>query len=281
MPSMAAGEPDWLTLNRANWDERVPIHLASPMYDLASLRRGARHLNAIEEAELGPVDGKRVLHLQCHFGQDSLILAGRGADLTGLDFSPAAIAAAQALARELGLAERARFVLANLYDAPGAIAGRASFDLVYATWGTICWLPDIRSWARIVAHFLEPGGSLYFAEGHPAALVFDDLAPGVDGKPGWFAPYFHAAPLVLENERDYADPTAKLSNRRTHEWIHPLGSVVTALVGAGLNLRWLHEHDGVPWPMFEQLVRGSDGLWRWPEQRWLPLGYSLLAQLPN
>ena len=155
---------DWRALNRANWDERVPIHLAAPIYDHAALRAGRATKNAIEEAELGPVDGLRLLHLQCHFGRDSLILAQRGATVVGLDFSPPAIAAARALAAELGLADRVRFVEADLYDAPDAIAEPASFDRVYVTWGAICWLPDIAGWARIIADFLKPGGSLYLAE---------------------------------------------------------------------------------------------------------------------
>lgn len=122
---------DWRVLNRANWDERVAIHRAVPYYDIAAIRAGTAVLNAIEEAELGDVAGIRVLHLQCHFGHDSLILASRGADVTGLDFSPAAIAAARADAASLGL--DACFVLADLYAAREAIPGAASFDLVYTT----------------------------------------------------------------------------------------------------------------------------------------------------
>jgi len=268
---------DWRSLNRANWDERVPIHLAAPIYDPALLRTGQARLNAIEEAELGPVDGLRVLHLQCHFGHDSLILAQRGADVVGLDFSPPAIAAARARATELGFADRARFVEADLYDAPGAIPEPASFDRVYVTWGAICWLPDIAGWARIVAHFLKPGGALYLAEGHPAALVLDDAVPLPDGHPGFFVPYFHDGPLVLEETTDYADPAARLSNASTCQWIHGLGAVVTALISAGLRLDWLREHDAVTWRMFTCLVAGPDHLYRWPDKPWLPLAYSLRA----
>jgi SAM-dependent methyltransferase len=162
------------------------------MYDGATLRAGTAKLGAIEEAELGPVDGFRVIHLQCHFGRDSLILAQRGASVVGLDFSSPAITAAKSLADELGLAVRARFVEADLYNAPAAIPEPASFDRAYVTWGALCWLPDIGGWARIVAQFLKPGGALYLAEGHPAALVMDDAAAQADGRPGYFVPYFHA-----------------------------------------------------------------------------------------
>ena len=200
-----------------------PIHLASNFYDRARLRDGQGRLDAIEEAELGPVAGLRVLHLQCHFGMDTLTLAQRGAEVVGLDFSVPAIDAARALAKELGLETRARFVEADVYDAPAAIAEPHAFDLVYVTWGAICWLPDMRRWAEVVAHFLKPGGRLYLADGHPAAYVFDDDAAHPDGMPGLFVPYFQDAPLALDDARDYADETARLRNVRTVQWMHPLG----------------------------------------------------------
>jgi len=275
---MTPMEQEWRRLNRANWDERVPIHLGPRGYDLSDLRAGEGRLNAIEEAELGSVAGLRVLHLQCHFGRDSLILAQRGAaHVTGLDFSAPAIAAARSLAGELGLADRARFVEADIYDARTAIPEPASFDLVYVSWGTIIWLPDIAEWARIAVHFLKPGGSLYLAEVHPAALVLDDRVPEPDGRPGWFAPYFHQGALEVDEERDYMDPEAHLANARTHQFMHPLGDVVTALLKAGLRLEWLKEHDAITWRMFACQTEGADGLFRWPDKPWLPLSYSLRA----
>jgi SAM-dependent methyltransferase len=267
---------DWREANRANWDERVEVHLKA--YGLTSLRAGRGSLNAIEEAELGPVDGKRVLHLQCHFGADTLALAQRGAEVVGLDFSPAAIEAACRLADELGLASRARFVHADLYDAPEAISEPAAFDLVYITWGTICWLPDVPRWAQIVSHFLRPGGALYFAEGHPAALMLDDETPCTDGRPGFFVPYFQREALILDDHRDYVDPNARLTNTRTHQFMHPLSEVVTALLRAGLTLEFLHEHATVPWKMFNCLVDDGTGEYRWPDHPWLPLSYSLRAR---
>ena len=275
---MSASDADWRSANRANWDERVGIHLKAPIYEIQSLRAGRGRLNPIEEAEIGPIEGFRVLHLQCHFGRDSLILASRGAEVVGLDFSPPAIATARQLAAELGLAGQARFVEADLYDAPGAIPEPGSFDLVYVTWGAINWLPDIRRWASIVAHFLKPGGALHLAEGHPAALVLDDSAPREGAMPGWFAPYFSDGALVIDSPLDYADERARLTNTRTYEWLHPLGAIVTAVVDAGLTLRWLHEHDAVPWRMFEVLVKCPDGMWRWPDRPWLPLAFSLRAE---
>jgi len=273
----SADKDRWREANRANWDERVAVHMGPRGYDLAGLRAGRGRLNAIEEAELGPVAGLRVLHLQCHLGKDTAILAQRGAEVTGVDFSPAAIDAARGLVAELGLGASARFVLADAYDAPRTLSEPASFDLVYVTWGTIGWLPDIAGWAGVVAYFLKPGGTLYLADGHPAALVLDDAATGTGGLPGWFVPYFEPGPLVLDDPRDYADPDARLVNARTYEWLHPLGRVVTSLIEAGLELRWLREHEAVTWRMFQCLVEGGDGLWRWPERPWLPLSFSLRA----
>lgn len=268
---------DWRAINRANWDERVAIHLRTPVYDLGPLRAGRGRLNAIEEAELGSVHGQKVLHLQCHFAADTLCLAQRGATVVGLDFSEPAIVTARELAIELGLADRARFVQADLYDAPAAIGEAGSFDLVYVTWGATCWLPDIRRWAEIVAHFLKPGGRLYYADSHPTAYVFDDEAKLADGRPGYFVPYFQREALVMVDPRDYADPSARLANATNVSWLHSLASVVGGLLEAGLQLDWLHEHAQVPWRMFESLVERDDGDWHWPDKQWLPLALSLQA----
>jgi len=277
--SVASDEPehDWRALNRANWDERVPIHLGAKSYDLGPLRAGRGRLHAIEEAELGPVHGLRVLHLQCHFGRDTLTLAQRGADVVGLDFSEPAIAAARELARELALVSRARFVAADVYDAPDAIPDAHAFDLVYVTWGALWWLPDIRRWAQVVTHFLKPGGRLYLADGHPTAYVYDDEAQMPGGMPGLFVPYFQREALLLDDERDYADETARLANSKTLQWVHPLGEIVTDLIDAGLRIGRLSEHDCVPWRMFRILVRDEAGMYRWPQRPWLPLAFSLTA----
>ncbi len=277
---MSGDADEWRRLNRARWDEVVAIHLGPGGYDLSDLRAGQGRMNAIEEDELGPVAGLRVLHLQCHFGRDTLILAQRGAQVVGLDFSAPAIEAAQGLARELGLDGQSRFVRADLYDARAAIGEPAAFDMVYVTWGAICWLPDIAEWARIVAHFLKPGGALYLAEAHPTAYVFDDETRAANGMPGWFAPYFGAGAIAFDNPRDYMDPDARLTNSRTLQFIHPMGAIIGGLLQAGLRLDWLHEHDAITWHMFAVLVEDLRGLYRWPDKAWLPLSFSLRASKP-
>ena len=264
----------WRDANRANWDERVPVHLRA--YNLAPLRAGKGALYPIEAAELGPVAGLRILHLQCHIGSDTLALAQQGAEVTGLDFSEPAIAAARALAAELGLP--ARFVVSDLYAAPQTLPEPASFDRVFTTWGTICWLPDLAGWARVIAHFLKPGGTFYMADGHPTALVFDDDNALPSGLPGYFLPYVHQGALIQDDHRDYADPEARLASARTYQYAHPLGAIVSALLEAGLTLEFLHEHQAVPWRMFAALIEDADGLYRWPGQPWLPLAFSLRAR---
>ena len=271
-----APDPEWRRFNRARWDELVALHLSS--YELTALRAGQGRLHPIEEAELGPVQGLRILHLQCHFGRDSLILAQQGAQVVGLDFSQPAIAAAHELALELGLAGRARFIEADVYDALAAVPERASFDLTFVSWGAIMWLPDIRRWAKIAASFLKPGGALYLADAHPTALVFDDAGPRTDQLPGYYAPYFSREPIIEDDDRDYADDAARLQNTRLYTWIHPLSDIITGLLEAGLALSWLHEHAYLPWRMFQTLVEDPGGMYRWPDRPWLPLAFSLKAR---
>jgi SAM-dependent methyltransferase len=273
--------PDWLNLNRANWDERVPIHLNAPdAYDLTPLRDGTARLDPIADAVLGPVKGLRVLHLQCHFGRDTLTIAREGAEVVGLDFSSPAIAAARDLAAALGLAGQARFVEANLYDARTALPEPASFDRVFVSWGALCWLPDMTGWAEVIASFLKPGGRLALAEAHPFLYVFDDRVPGKDGMPGWYSPYLGRQPELDVSEADYADPAARLRNTRTWQWLHPLSDIMTALLTAGLRIDLFQEHDNLPWRMFEGLISNQRKSWRWPDRPWIPLSFSLRAVKP-
>lgn len=269
-------------LNRRNWDERVGVHLAPGGMDLTGLRSGNGRLDALEERELpeliGALDGKRILHLQCHFGADSLALAQRGAIVTGVDFSGEAIRTATALADELGLSDRASFIECNVYDTLDHLPELACFDLVYVTWGCVGWLPDLSEWARVIAACLQPGGHLYLLDGHPSALVFDDCVPGQAGKPGWFAPYFGREPLELDETQDYSNPDATLKNSRVFAWMHGLGEIASALLAQGLEIRTLREHDAVAWRMFSVLEKGEDGLFRWPDKPWLPLSFTILAQ---
>jgi SAM-dependent methyltransferase len=270
---------DWRALNLANWEERTPVHLRSPLYDFSSHRAGRGRLDPIVEAEIGGVAGLRIVHLQCHLGDDSIALAQRGAaSVLGVDFSPSAIAGAQALAAEVG-ARGTRFVLSDVLDVPATLPAEAGrHDLVFTSWGTIGWLPDIGAWARAVAHCLRPGGALYFADMHPVAAVFDDagLQAGT-GQPGWLVPYFERAGQIFDDPSDYADPAARLANSRMVNFLHPLADILGALRAAGMALDWLHEHPRLAWPAFRGQVQDTDRLWTWPDRPWLPLAVSLRA----
>lgn len=271
---------NWQALNLANWEERVDAHLDERGYDLSSHRAGAGALDSIVDAEIGDIAGKRILHLQCHIGSDTIALAQRGAaTVVGVDFSPRAIAAAETLARECG-GTRVSFVVGDVYGAPEVLAPLArSFDLVFTTWGTISWLPDIYRWAEVVRFFLKPGGALYFADAHPTALVFDDAGSGeaTDAMPTWLMPYFEREGRTFDDTSDYANPAAAFANSKTVQWLHPLADIVAALRRQDLRLDWLHEHAALPWQLYAALVEGPGGLWHWPDRPWLPLAVSLRA----
>ncbi len=265
--------------NRRRWDEMVAVNLTSDLYNLDAFKRGERPgLHPFEWAWIGDVVGRRILHLQCHFGLDSLALARAGARVTGLDFSGNAIRAARELAAELGL--EASFVEGEVYDAPILITG--SFDLVYVTWGTICWLPDIAGWARIVAGFLKAGGCLFFADAHPFALTLDDEDPTAPPLKLRY-PYFHKpAPLVFDEAAPYGDKTGRLENARNYEWTHSVLEVADVLIRAGLTIERLEEHEFCAWGLFPFMTRDEDGLWRLPvDHPRIPLSYSILARRPE
>ncbi len=265
-------------INRARWEEVVSIHVASPFYRVNEFLAGEDILLPIESAEIGDIRGKSLIHLQCHFGLDTLALARRGAQVTGLDFSHNAILAARDLAARAGI--DARFVEGNLYDAPSLIADR--FDRAYVSWGAIIWLPDIKGWARIVAEMLKPGGELYLLEGHPFALTLDqpDRETGGTGPLRPTFNYFSSGvPLVFEADTTYTGEATKLANTRSHEFSHGIGEVLSALLEAGLTLTYFKEHDSLAWSLWGMMREGPDRMFRLPEGHPnLPLSFSLKAR---
>ncbi len=190
---------EWLALNRALWDERVPIHVASDFYDVDAFLAGASTLRSFELEEVGDVSGLTLLHAQCHFGLDTLSWARRGARVTGLDFSEPAIAAARKLAADAGI--EAEFVASDVYEAAAALGGR-QFDVVYTGLGALNWLPDVERWARVMASLVAPGGRFYLAEFHPFSAVFAEDALTVK------YPYFHTEPFMWDEPGTYADAEA-------------------------------------------------------------------------
>jgi SAM-dependent methyltransferase len=259
-------------INRANWDDRTGIHLESELYDVEGWLRDQRGPREHEIEALGDVAGLRLLHLQCHFGLDTLAWARAGAQVVGIDFSPAAIDAANEIAERACLRDRAAFVCANVYDAV-EVLGDATFDIVYVSLGALTWLPSVDRWASQVGALVAPGGRFYMHEDHPVAwaLADDDLR--------FEHTYFEEPePFVIDTERSYTDGNRALVAQRTFEWNHSLGEIVTALVRHGLRIEWLVEHDWTVWPRFPWLVHEAQGRWAsTPDRPRVPLTYSLLA----
>lgn len=264
--------------NRLKWNELAEVNYTSPGSDYGvesflNTTQGTRDLHKTELEELGSVEGLDILHLQCHFGMDTLLLARKGAkSVTGLDFSPVAIRQARELAEKAGI--EATFIEGNVYDAPSLIEGQ--YDLVYVTWGTICWLPDIEGWAKVVSHFVKPGGRFYFLDQHPVVLSFDDHAPAPHAP---VYDYFHKPdPISFDDTSVYSDENAALKTQRSYEWTHPVGDVVTALIDAGLRIEYLHEFDTVAWKALAFMEPCDGGLYRLPQgMPRLPLSYSISA----
>ena len=268
--------PDYLTHNRRNWDERAAIHAKDEAggYRVQAFLDGADNLHDTEHEEIGDVSGLRIAHLQCHFGIDTLCLARRGASCAGLDFSPVAIAAARDLQAKTGL--DASFVEGDVYDARALIDG--DFDMVYVTWGAIGWLPDIARWAKAVASLLKPGGRLYLLEAHPSLLLVDEKTPELRPGYDWRTP--QNQPLVTHEETTYTGDTAKIVNATTHEWIHPLSDIVNAVIGAGMKLDRLNEHERLAWQFASIMVpvEGRRRMWVLPQGfPRLPLSFSVMA----
>jgi len=239
--------------NRALWDEIAPVHLKA-YQEVALLREGAEVLDEIELREVGDVRGKTMLHLQCYIGTDSLAWVRHGAIVTGLDFSRRSLDCAERLKRELGL--EAKFVLANVYDARTALGGR--FDVVYTSKGVLCWLRDLEEWGRIVAHFLNPGGTFYLMESHP---ILNSVEEGPPGELSFEYPYFHRdEPTVWDgDDPDYADGDYVPKNP-SYEWNWTVSDIVGALVGAGLQLELLNEYGRLFFKRFPSMTT-DDGRW--------------------
>jgi SAM-dependent methyltransferase len=276
------GWPEQAATNRANWDERAPAHAASPDYGLASFEADPSHLSDVVRFDLprlGDLTGLRGVHLQCHIGTDTISLARLGARMTGLDFSPAAIAEARALSQRCGTP--AAFVVADVHDAVAAL-GAGAFDLVFTGIGALCWLPDIGRWADVVAGLLAPGGRLFLREGHPMLWSLAD--PEDSGLLRVEHPYVETPePTVWDDGGTYVSTDRVFTSTRTYEWNHGLGEVVSALLERGLVITGLVEHDSVPWdalPGLMEPVGGGEFRLRERPDR-LAASYTLQARKPG
>lgn len=255
--------------NRNFWEEITPVHIRS--YGVDQFLAGKRWLPQRILEEVGIVKDLSLLHLQCHFGLDSLAWVRNGAKVTGADFSPSAIDAARILSKKANLP--AKFVCSDIYDLPHNLDGK--FDIVFTSIGVTCWLKDLDEWARIIAHFLKPGGIFYIMDGHPLLYTFDD-----DGNWRFEVSYFHnESPYVWDEEdTDYMDPSYTTQSA-SYEWQWTVSDIINAVLKAGLRLEFFNEFGALEDPVYPEMVKREDGLYTFPDMPVdLPILFSLRAK---
>ncbi len=271
------GMDDYRTANRETWEALAEHHPGTEFYDVEAFFAGESTLDPIEPKELGPVEGRSLLHLQCHFGLDSLSWARRGARVTGVDFAKSAVETAREFAAEADLADRTTFLRSDVYDLPDRL--ERQFDIVYTSFGVLTWLPDLNRWAEVVDRFLAPGGTFYIAEFHPVAFTLDEASTA--NEPRFSYPYFpREEPLTFEQEGSYADDDATLDAGPSYEWPHSLGEVVTALCDVDLRVEFLHEY---PWSRFaavDAMEEREDGRYYLPGTEEIPFVFTLRVEAP-
>ena len=259
---------NYAEINRDLWDGWTKIHAESGFYDLKGFKDGKSTLKSVEIEELGDVSGKSMLHLQCHFGLDTLSWAQRGVHVTGVDFSEKAISLARSLSNELNIP--AEFICSDIFELPKVLDRR--FDIVFTSYGILAWLYDLNRWAKVVANYLEPGGTFYIVEFHPFLNVLCDKGETIEDS------YFHNdKPMKCNEQGSYAEPDADFSHT-CYVWGHGLGDVITSLISVGLKLEFVHEFAYSAYnflPFFEESEQGCYVLKGRPNT--IPLMFSIRA----
>jgi len=256
--------------NKNLWNKRVEIHKNSDLYDVEEFKKGKTSLQDIELEELGDVKGKSMLHLQCHFGLDTLSWARLGAKVTGIDFSEEAIKLAKSLNNELNL--DAKFICSNIYDIEKHLDEK--FDIVFTSYGTIGWLNNLNEWGRLIAKYLKPGGIFYIVDFHNVLWMFDE-----EFKKLKHSYFFEEEPIAEENEGTYADKNAKIKQIE-YGWNHPLSEVINSLISNGLQIEFLHEFPYSVYDVFPNTVKGEDGWWRLKGyENIIPMMFSIKAKM--
>ena len=259
--------------NMERWNKLAKSHYGSEYYGVKEFLEGKSSLFPIEEKELPDISGKSLLHLQCHFGMDTLSLARKGADVTGVDYSEDAIDLAEKLSEESGI--QGEFICSDIYKLQEKLDKQ--FDIVYTSYGVLCWLPDIVKWAEVVSKFLKPGGIFYIVDGHPFNQIFNNEDDQT--KLSVEYPYFTYEVMKFEVEGSYAQ--IKSDGKYTsYEWFHSLSSIVNSLIKAGLNIEFLNEHKDATWRVFPFMIEKEDGMWEIEKPLNLPLTFSILAKKP-
>lgn len=254
-------------INKNTWNKKVAIHAASDFYNLDGFKKGGLSLNRYELEALSDVSGKTLLHLQCHFGQDTLSFSRLGAKCTGVDISDEGIKLAQKLNTELEL--DATFVCCNVLDTSQYI--RDHFDIVFTSYGTIGWLPQLKPWAQMISQRLKPGGIFYMVEFHPIAWMFDYS----EGTPNMEYGYHQKDVIYEEYQGTYAEPKSLMMSKE-YGWNHSFGELITSLSEAGLHIEYLKEHDASPYNIFPNLIKIDNGMFELPKKLY-PLIFELKA----
>jgi len=258
---------NYLKLNKESWNKKTAIHVNSDFYQIKAFKAGKSSLMDIELGLLGEVKGKRILHLQCHFGQDSLSLARMGAKVTGIDLSDKAIATAKQLNTELNL--DAEFVVSDVFDLPNNLEGK--FDIVFTSYGTIGWLPDMDKWGSIITHFLKPKGKFVFVEFHPNVWMYDDDFTHVKYN------YFKDNAIVEEESGTYADKDADIKSKYVC-WNHGLSEVMSGLLNNNLTINNFKEYNYSPYDCFAQTEKIGENKYQIKAfGNKMPLCYSIVA----
>ena len=253
--------------NKKSWNKRTAVHKDSAFYDLPSFKNGKSSLNKIELEELGDVKGKTLLHLQCHFGMDTMSWARAGADCVGVDLSDEAINLAKQINAELTL--NTEFICCNVYDLKKHLDRK--FDIVFTSYGTIGWLPDLDKWANIVAHFLKPGGIFYIADFNPTLWMMDDNFEHIKYS------YFNREVITEKISGTYTDRSAPIKSIE-HGWNHPFSEIINALLKHKLQITLFNEFSYSPYNCFNNLEQGTDGMWRIKGMdEKMPMMYSIKA----
>ena len=264
-------EANYIEINRQSWNNRTETHLKSEFYDLDNFVKGKTSLNSIELDLLGDVKGKTILHLQCHFGQDTISLSRLGAEVTGIDLSDKAIQSAQQIAKDTH--SNANFICCDIYDLPNHLDKQ--FDIVFTSYGTIGWLPDLDKWANIVSHYLKPNGQFVFVEFHPVVWMFDDNFEKIGYN------YFNSGAIVESESGTYADKTAEISQENVM-WNHGLSEVMNSLINNGLEINSLNEYDYSPYNCFNKTVEFEPNKYRIAHlQNKIPMVFSIVAKKKN
>jgi ubiquinone/menaquinone biosynthesis C-methylase UbiE len=253
--------------NKELWNKRVGIHVNSEFYNLASFKDGKTSLNELELKALGNVKGISVLHLQCHFGMDTISWAREGAIVTGMDFSEEAINTARNLAKEMNV--KADFICSDVYDLPQNLDQK--FDIVFTSYGVIGWLPDLNKWASVINHFLKPGGIFFIAEFHPVLWMMDDDFIRLKYS------YFNDGVIETQSEGTYGDRNAAISSVE-YGWNHSFGELFGSLLKYNLQIIEFKEYPFSYYNCFNNTVKGADGRYRIKGlENKLPMMYSLKA----